>query len=248
MTPLISGVAVLPETFTMAPAAIIAGVVATKTGRFRTILCVGWVITLLGSGLLLLLKRPTTTAQWIFLNIPFGIGTGVVFPVMGMQAELAQSLTIYISTICLPSISLAFAIQAATESTDAAYAVSMFIFLRQFGQTLGVTIGALVFNNALESDLKKIPSLSQNASAYSKDSVALVRVINNMPTDSPQRLLLEDSYDNALQKIWIVLTVLSAVGLVLCYWCEDLTLDKKLETNQGIKIENTKDNEKGPDG
>lgn len=36
-------------------------------------------LTTVGSGLLYLLNTDTTVIQWIFLNIPFGIGIGMLF-------------------------------------------------------------------------------------------------------------------------------------------------------------------------
>jgi hypothetical protein len=98
----------------------IVGVMIAKTGKYRWAVWSGWFLATFGNGLLIYLKPDTKTVAWIFLNLVGGIGTGMLFPAM------------------------AIATQAATSSKDAAYATTIFSFLRAFGQTLGVAIGGVI--------------------------------------------------------------------------------------------------------
>jgi hypothetical protein len=53
-SPVTSAVAIF--TFTVAPAAVIVGLIITKTGRYRPSLWIGWCLITLGMGLLICLN------------------------------------------------------------------------------------------------------------------------------------------------------------------------------------------------
>jgi hypothetical protein len=59
-SPIISGVAALPQTLTVVPCAIAVGVVVGITGRYRWALWSGWFLTTLGCGLLIKLDVNTS--------------------------------------------------------------------------------------------------------------------------------------------------------------------------------------------
>ncbi|KAL8932570.1 MAG: hypothetical protein Q9216_006780 [Gyalolechia sp. 2 TL-2023] len=75
-TPIIAGIAVLPETVLIAR-------------RYRWALWIGWAITTLGFGLLYLLNPSTSIPAFIFLNIPVAIGTGMAFTSMSLGVQAA---------------------------------------------------------------------------------------------------------------------------------------------------------------
>ncbi|CRK15389.1 hypothetical protein BN1708_011455 [Verticillium longisporum] len=58
-SPIISALACLPESLTVAPAGIVVGVIAAITGHYRWSLWTGWALTTLGAGLLYLLNPDT---------------------------------------------------------------------------------------------------------------------------------------------------------------------------------------------
>lgn len=206
-----TGVALFPETFTVAPASIAVGILVSVTGRFRWALWLGWGLTIAGMGLLTLLDVHTSTVSWVFICLVGGLGTGVLFP------------------------SMAFAIQAAASSEDTAYAVSMFSFFRAFGQAFGVAVGGVIFQNALQKKLMALPGLSAVASEYAKNSVALVQVIRAMPADAPGREELLGAYADALKVVWMAMIGFAVAGGLASLWTEGLSLDRELETEHGLK-------------
>jgi len=109
-SPILTGVAVFPETFTVAPASVVVGVITSITGKYKWALCAGWTLTTLGMGLMYLQDVHTSTAAWIFLNLVPGLGTGILFAGMGV------------------------AIPASTAAVDNAHAVAFFSFFRAFGR------------------------------------------------------------------------------------------------------------------
>lgn len=180
------------------------------TGNYRWAIWVGWTIGTLGSGLLILLKPDTSTVEWIFLNLVGGIGTGMLFPAM------------------------ALAVQAAASQKDQAYASNMFSFLRAFGQTIGVAIGGVIFQNQMKKKMLTFPLLADKATEYSRDAAGLVEIIKALP-NGEMKDQLRESYTDALKYIWIVMTVFAAVALIASLFTKHYPLDRALETEQGFR-------------
>ncbi|KAK6189530.1 hypothetical protein LQW54_013176 [Pestalotiopsis sp. IQ-011] len=87
-SPVTSAVALFPETVGLSLSSIAVGALTRRWKRYRWALWGGWSLKTLGAGLLYLLHTDTTTTQWIFLNIPFGVGTGMLFTaqILAIQA------------------------------------------------------------------------------------------------------------------------------------------------------------------
>jgi hypothetical protein len=206
-SPILAGVSLFPQTFTVAPASIVAGVVIAVTGKYRGFTWVGWATTTIGLGLLTLLKVNTSTPGWIFLNL---VGTGVLFSAM------------------------AIAVQASSSNEDMAHAVTMFAFFRAFGQTVGVAIGGVIFQNQMKKKLLTYPLLADKASEWSQDASGLVQTIKNMPAGLAKDQL-KLAYVDSLKYIWIFICVLAGVAFIASLFTEALPLDRALETEQGFK-------------
>ncbi|KAL8697132.1 MAG: hypothetical protein Q9224_002454 [Gallowayella concinna] len=208
-SPVISGVALFPETFTVAPASIVVGILITVTGRYRWAIWSGWVLTVLGTGLIYLLDVDTSTVEWIFLNLVGGLGMGMLFP------------------------SMAFAIQASSTNADLAFAIAMFSFFRAFGQAIGVAVGGTIFQNQVKTKLLSYPALASKADEYSKDASRLVQIIKAMQ-DGIVKEDLKHAYADSLKVVWATMCGLAGVGLILSLWTKGLDMNKPLETEQGF--------------
>jgi hypothetical protein len=208
--PILAGVSMFPWTFTVAPGSVATGIAIAVTGKYRWANWVGWFFTTLGMGLLILLKPDTSTVAWVFLNLVGGIGTGMLFPAM------------------------ALAVQASAAVKDQAYAANMFSFFRAFGQTLGVAIGGVIFQNQMKKKMLTFPLLANMADEYSKDAAGLVQIIKSMPAGAMKDQLRE-SYTDALKYIWIVMLVLSAVSLFATLFIDEFDMNTELDTERGFK-------------
>jgi hypothetical protein len=207
---ILAGVSMFPWTFTVAPGSIATGIAIAVTGKYRWANWVGWFFTTFGMGLLILLKPDTSTAAWVFLNLVGGIGTGMLFPAM------------------------ALAVQASATVKDQAYAANMFSFFRAFGQTLGVAIGGVIFQNQMRKKMLTFPLLADLADEYSKDAAGLVQIIKSMPA-GPMKEQLRESYTDALKYIWIVMLALSAVSLLATLFIDEFDLNTEMDTERGFK-------------
>lgn len=215
-SPTISGVAVFPETFTVAPTSIVVGVLVSKWGRFRWAIWTGWFLSVLGMGLLYLLGPHTTIPEWLFLNLAPGLGLGMLY------------------------CSLSYGTQAAAEEKDVAYAAAMYTFARSFGQSVGVAISGAIFQAQFEIKLRAYPALAQQASSLAKEATAFVQVVNAMDKDSVERAMIVQAYSDSLRVVWAVMTGLAFIGLITSAFTESLDVNREQETEQRFQEKDKK--------
>lgn len=143
----------------------------------------------------------------MFLNIPIGIGTGMVFP------------------------AAALAIQAASPPRLNADAAAFFSFLRTFGQALGVAASGVIFQNALRTELARVPGLAADAGRMSRDATMVVGVIGEMGP-GPERDAMVNAYSEALGSVWIAITVMAGVCMLLSFTVKGYSLQQEHVTKQ----------------
>jgi hypothetical protein len=222
-TPIITGVALFPATFTVAPASVVVGIIVTITGHYRWALWVGWILTTAGLGLLYLMTPEISIPAFIFINLVSGLGLGLLFP------------------------SMAFSIQAAIEVKDIAFGVAFFSFFRAFGQAIGIAVGGVTFQNQVREKILAYPLIAPFADQYSQDATALVGIINGMP-DGEAKDNLVHAYADAIRVIWIVMCALAGVAMIASFFMKSYSLDQTLQTAQGFDGDKKreKDEEAGP--
>ncbi|KAI6818475.1 putative MFS transporter [Hortaea werneckii] len=211
-SPIISGVALFPATFTVAPMAIISGIVISKFGKYRFAVWGGWAITTLGCGFLCAVDTNTQLVQVLLTDLVAGIGLGGLFP------------------------ALQFQLQAASDGRHMATGVAMFAFFRGLGQTLGISIGGTIFQNELSSKLSKQPIFADRAHELAKDATGLVEWMKNAPDGEPLKVM-RAAYTDSLRTVYIAIAAVSFVAMVLSIFIKHYDLDKPLETDQYL-VEN----------
>ncbi|CAI7677678.1 unnamed protein product [Penicillium manginii] len=209
--PIMSGVALFPETFTLAPSAIVIGFIISKTGQYYWAICIGWGLSTLGAGLMYLLSADTSTAEWVCINLVPGIGIGMVLP------------------------SVALAVQASATAENLAIAVAMSTFFRGFGQSIGVAIGGVIFQNRMKSNLLTYPALRAVADKYSGEAASAVQLIRLME-NGPMKNDLREAYANSLKVVWAFCCVISGVIFVISFWTKSYSLGLVFE-EQDLKEE-----------
>ncbi|KAK7998931.1 DNA repair protein RAD50 [Apiospora marii] len=217
--PILAGVALFPATFTVAPMSILAGLIITKRGEYRWVTWIGWVISTLGLGIMILLDTGMSVQQWFFLTIIVGLGLGLLYT------------------------SLAIINQAAAASDElVSFAISMFIFARMLGQCLGVAICGVVFQNSMKKELQKTATLVDKADEYSRDASGLIPLLEGMPA-GPEKTELIQAYADALKTVWMVMCILSGVAMIGSFFIKHISLDREHKTEHGI--DNKKSNNSG---
>ncbi|RKF60470.1 Efflux pump FUS6 [Erysiphe neolycopersici] len=208
-SPVISGVAMFPETFTIAPVAAFTGIIVCMTGKYRWALWGGWVLTCAGFGFLYMEDAKTPISTWVPLNLVPGVGMGMLFT------------------------SMALAIPAACNPIDMAHAVSVYTFFRVFGNCVGVAISGAVFQNQIKLNLLAYPLLASLAETYSEDAAALVEIIKVME-NSPLKDQILQAYADSLKTVWVTMSALSGLALLSNFWVKAYTLQQSLVTEQGF--------------
>ncbi|KAL4931818.1 major facilitator superfamily domain-containing protein [Aspergillus undulatus] len=214
-TAIIAGAAILPLTLTVAPLSAIASILVSITGRYRWALWSGWALTTLGLGLLYLLDSETTITQWIFLTLVSGLGLGTLF-----------------STMML-------AVQASADPKFLSITASMSAFFRTLGQTMGVAIGGVVFQNRIHHEFSINPRLSEMADDLTADAAGLVKHIQSLNAADILRVAMEVAYADALKVVWLFLCGLAAVGLVGSFFVKGYSMNQAFKPSQGIEGEGT---------
>ena len=233
-TPILTGICLFPDTFTVAPAAGIVGIIITKTGRYRWALWSGWVITILGLGLLWLMDVRTSTVQWVFITFVGGLGIGMLFSPLGM------------------------AIQASSTPKTLVYAVAAFTFFRAFGQSLGVAIGGTIFQNQMKNKLMAYPLLAPHAEEYAQDAAALVQTIKALRAQvatggAPATVIgqldgLVQAYADTIKVVNITLCGLAVLAASTSVFIEGYDIDMPLVGEQGYKSRKKNDDTEKVDG
>ncbi|SPJ74421.1 related to putative multidrug transporter [Fusarium torulosum] len=211
-SPITAGVAVLPFTGTVAPAAVVVGLLIAKTGAYRPFIWAGWVLVPLGMGLMMLLERDTETFRWVLIYLTGGLGLGILYS--------AQS----------------FAAQAAASNSDLPFAASLYAFCRSLGQGIGVAIGGVTFQNQFRKQIDKSAVFASKADEWAKDASALVQVIKKSPAGMQlMKDTIIDGYIKGLRMVWLVMTLLACVALVVSLICvKAKSLDRKFETEHEL--------------
>jgi hypothetical protein len=161
-SPITAGVAVMPFTGTVAPAAVVVGLLIAKTGTYRPFIWAGWVLVPVVMGLMMLLEKGTEKFRWVLIYFTGGLGLGILYS--------AQ----------------AFASQASASNSDLPFAASFYAFCRSLGQGIGVAVGGVTFQNEFRKQLEKSTEFASKANEWAKDASALVQI----PKVSPSSMQL----------------------------------------------------------
>lgn len=206
----IAGAAILPLTLTIAPLSAVTSILISVTGKYRWALWSGWSVSTLGLGLLYLLDSQTTVSQWIFITVVPGLGLGVLFS------------------------SMMLAVQASADPQFISITAAMAAFFRSLGQTVGVAIGGVVFQNRIHKEFLDRPLLAGMADSWTQDAASLVQYIQSLP-QNVMRGEMESAYADALGIVWLVLCGAAGLGLVSCFFVKGSSMDQEFQPAQGMK-------------
>ncbi|KAH7043904.1 putative MFS multidrug transporter [Macrophomina phaseolina] len=218
MSPIGSGVALFPWTFTVAPAAVVGGVLVARIGRYRGAIWSGWLLVAVGVGLMIFFDASTPSRKWIPMALVSGVGLGVLYP------------------------SLSLCNQAAASTADMPVAAALSTFFRNYGQMLGVASGGSVVQNVMSQELGGSANtyLAAHAAQISKDVSALVESIKAMRSSGDVAKMamvpeLVNAYCESLRVLWVVMGALGCAALISSLaFTKAYSLERELDTEQGF--------------
>jgi MFS family permease len=195
-----SGVALLPETFSITIAAGLVGFVIASTGRYREALTAGWAIATASLGTLYLLDVHTATYEWVLINFFVGMGTGSLFT------------------------SLNLAVQSNIAAHEVSHALGFFAFFRALGQAIGVAVGGATFDNIFRSKVKQNPEVAAYTNQLSKGAAALIEILKTIPDSDPRKPALIQTYADSLKLLWPVMCGCAGIALVVSLFIKAYSL------------------------
>lgn len=203
VSPILSGVYVLPLVLSLSVTSAVTGVIIKKTGRYHELISIAFVFLTLGYGLLIDLKPYASWPRLVIYQLIGGFGTGPLF-----QAPLV-------------------ALQANIHPSDMAAGTSTFSFLRQVSAAISIVIGTVIYQNMLVNKRGTItaavgPQKAQALqNAFSENNHDLIRAL---PTD--QKDVVLGAFNFSLSRIWIFYAAISAVGMLACIFLRPVELSK----------------------
>ncbi|KAI2467680.1 MFS general substrate transporter [Annulohypoxylon bovei var. microspora] len=213
-----AGVNFLPFTFLLIPGAAIAGVILSKTGRYRRLHAVGFALSTLGPGLNTLLGRDTNAGVWAILQIIDALGRACILPTT------------------LP------AILASLPEKDVAAATGVYSFLRSFGFVWGITIPGIMFNNRFDQLSYQIsdPQVREALSGGRAYQFASDPYIHTLEPRTQDEVL--DIYVQVMKVVWYGAMAFGASGLIAVAFEKHVPLRTELETEYGLQEKEKEEN------
>jgi len=128
-----------------------------------------------------------------------------------------------LGTGCLFQIPL-IALQAAMPLKDLATSTASFIFVRQLGGTIGVSIGQAIWSSSLRTRAAKLTGVTINTAAST-----LIESVHTLRTDYPdpaQRAKVIHAYTRSIATIWVALTPMAGFCFVIVLFIRAYTLKR----------------------
>ncbi|EMD39089.1 hypothetical protein CERSUDRAFT_104356 [Gelatoporia subvermispora B] len=208
-SPIRSGVDMLATALVIAPFALLCGVVVKSTKKYRPTNYLGWVLSVVGFGVLSLLKADSSTGKWVGYQFLVSAGQGLIF-----------SATI-------------FPVLAPVPVTMAAPALAFFAFTRAFAQTWGLTISSTILQNQLQKNLPvAFTSMFPDGQEL---AFAAIPTIGNLP--EPLRSEVRASFAKSMSIIWKSMIGLCAIGFISLILLQEVEMKVEKDNTFGLHNE-----------
>ncbi|OGM48768.1 hypothetical protein ABOM_003024 [Aspergillus bombycis] len=221
-TPTRSGVQLLPTVIVTVPAAIIAGVLITKTGRYKPV-----------QGLFSLLDKSSSTGAWVGFQLLVAIGSGfiVTSTLPAAQALLAET-----------DVAASTATWAFFRAFGAVWGVAIpaAIFNNRFAARI---CDSGLVRQIHEEDPSLATLLLSARDAYQQASRVFV---TRFPV--ALRPTIIKAYTKALQRVWQISIVFAGAGFLVAWLEKEVELRTTLETDYGLKGTQSEKETRLPDG
>jgi hypothetical protein len=209
-----AAIIMLPTSIAPLTCAAIAGVTMSKTKRFKWLNVVG--LAFLTAGLVVtsrLTERSSRTEQ-VLLQFVYSVGGGILFPGRIM------------------------AVQAPQTDDDAPMATALVSFFLGLGQCFGVALGGTIYQNVWDLLVWRdimTGLIPEKLIILANDAERAAQILPAFPAavQGVYRSVMATSID----RIWIVMAGISALGLLLSFFSRNLSLDRDTKTKFRLNYE-----------
>ncbi|KAI0655295.1 iron permease [Cubamyces menziesii] len=202
-----SSVYTLPTALVMAPFSLLCGFSVKLLNKYRPANIFGWIVSIIGFGLLSLLRADSSTSQWVGFQFVTAVGTG----------------TVYASTI--------FAVMAPLPTSRTAAALALHTFSRTFAQTWGITIAGTILQNQLK---RRLPEAFTDHFPSGVEIVyAAIPAIDQL--DEPLKTEVREAFAASMSVIWKVMTGLCGAGILTLSLLREAPMVKHTDETYGLR-------------
>ncbi|KAI9654796.1 MAG: hypothetical protein M1821_005790 [Bathelium mastoideum] len=191
VSPLMSGVYLLPFALILSPCFPLVGYMVKKTGKYQIWILSGALALVIGSGIMVAAKSYTDWALVVVPQVFLALGQGLAY-----QAPL-------------------IAFQAQIDQKDVATGTSTYQFLRTFSQMVSIVIGQVIFQTQIQQGASKFSSLGLPSGLVQQLSsgniIAATSVIKQLT--AKQQTVIHEVIVAALNRMWILYVAISVLGL-----------------------------------
>ncbi|KAG8911339.1 hypothetical protein FRC00_006670 [Tulasnella sp. 408] len=206
--PIRSGVSFFGNSFLIPPAAIATGITVTVFKVYVPQNYFGWVMTSIGVGLLTTLKVTSPVGAWVGYQIIEGIGFGILY--------------------AAPQ----FPVLAPVKVTESAHALALFVFVRSYSQTWGVTLGGTILQNELK---KKLPQAFLELFHGEGGEIAYAAIPKIKALAEPLKTEVRDAFAGSLRTMWFVMLAISLLGFTTVLGMKQLKMHEETDENWGLE-------------
>ncbi|KPM37827.1 hypothetical protein AK830_g8737 [Neonectria ditissima] len=221
-SPLRSGTCLLPFILSITITAAVTGAYIQLTGKYLPAVHIGLIIMTLGTGLYIDMDLDRNWTKLIAFQVVSGIGVG-----MNFEGPL-------------------LAVQTVVPTQDVAAATTAMSFVRSIATAISVVIGGVLFQNEIKGKRRMLADGLGRETARLFDGAsasAHVDIIKALPPDA--QLIVRKAFFESLDKMWIMYTAFSGVGLLLGFFISAQHLSKEhevarlgLDRTDGGSVEN----------
>ncbi|KAI9452641.1 Mfs1.2 [Lactarius psammicola] len=202
-----AGVDLFGLSYSISLVAIVAGVAVKKTGKYMVPTYVGWVLMVVGAGLLTTLRADSDIAKSVGLQLVIGGGVGIIYVVS------------------------LFPILASIPVTQSAPAMALYVFSRNFGYIWGVTVGGAILQNELKNNLP-----TSFLEQFPQGVELAFAAIPSIPTlEQPLKDEVRNTFGEALKVVWQVVLGITGAGFVSSLGMRQLQLHTNIDEDWGRK-------------
>jgi len=204
-SPLRSSIQGLPTALIIAPSTILTGVSVALTNHYVAQNVGGWIVSIIGFGLLSTLTKDSNAGQWVGYQILTSVGVGTLW------------------------ISLEFPVLAPLPASKNAHALAFFNFIHNAANTFGLTIGAAVLQNELRRTLP--PAFGELFPDGVDIAYAAIPQIPSLP--QPLQDEVRVAFASSLSTLWKVTAGLCGLGLLTSLWMKQLSMNTHVDEQWG---------------
>lgn len=219
-TPLHSSVQGFATALVVAPFAFICGVIVQVMNKYRPANAAGWILTVIGFGLMTFLKATSNVGQYVGFQFVASAGTGMIFA----------------GTI--------FPVLAPLPVSRTAAALGFFAFLRAFAQTWGITIAGTILQNQLKKNLPE--AFVTQFPEGTQIAYAAIPVLHKLP--NPLQLEVREAFATSMTVIWKVMIGISGLGLLTLPLLREVPMNQSTDENFGLEVKNKVEEAGGESG